>query len=183
LIFGGYGKKAKHRGDVFYPCASCVTTVATYGLVETYGYGQLYGVRIAKVGTHRFMVCSRCQSGRELTRDQWEAARIISRQIDSLRVITEQDAAACAIEVARRLFPAEVADVQTLFIEEPRQLDPAPAAESTSTPVVVGTETRGTADGEWKTCPDCAEEVRAAARKCRFCGYRFAPPVGETGLP
>lgn len=27
--------------------------------------------------------------------------------------------------------------------------------------------------GETKTCPDCAEEVEAAARVCRFCGYRF----------
>jgi hypothetical protein len=27
--------------------------------------------------------------------------------------------------------------------------------------------------GEFKTCPDCAEEVRAASRKCRFCGYLF----------
>jgi hypothetical protein len=27
---------------------------------------------------------------------------------------------------------------------------------------------------EFKTCPDCAEEVRAAARKCRFCGYAFS---------
>jgi hypothetical protein len=39
--------------------------------------------------------------------------------------------------------------------------EPAIAPEPAST----------TADS--KTCPDCAEEVRAAARKCRFCGYIF----------
>jgi len=26
---------------------------------------------------------------------------------------------------------------------------------------------------EHKRCPDCAEQVLAAARKCRYCGYRF----------
>lgn len=28
-----------------------------------------------------------------------------------------------------------------------------------------------------KRCPDCAENVRGAARVCRYCGHRFDPPV------
>lgn len=28
-------------------------------------------------------------------------------------------------------------------------------------------------ESEMKTCPDCAELVKSAAKKCRFCGYRF----------
>jgi hypothetical protein len=30
-----------------------------------------------------------------------------------------------------------------------------------------------------KKCPDCAEEVKAEARVCRFCGYNFLIPVLE----
>ncbi len=32
---------------------------------------------------------------------------------------------------------------------------------------------------EVKTCPDCAEEVLAAARVCRYCGYRFQAPAAS----
>lgn len=38
-----------------------------------------------------------------------------------------------------------------------------------------------------ETCPECAEELRAAARVCRFCGYRFdgeqTTPVGAAAPP
>jgi ATP-dependent Clp protease protease subunit len=38
------------------------------------------------------------------------------------------------------------------------------------------------ADGT-KTCPECAEEVKAAARICRFCRYRFDGELGAEHLP
>jgi hypothetical protein len=40
----------------------------------------------------------------------------------------------------------------------------------------------GDSKSELKTCPDCAEQVRVAARKCRFCGYQFGepPPLRRT---
>lgn len=34
-------------------------------------------------------------------------------------------------------------------------------------------EAQALSDSGLKVCPDCAEEVKMAARKCRFCGYRF----------
>lgn len=42
------------------------------------------------------------------------------------------------------------------------------AKDSSPTPTHAAPTTTGT-----KTCPDCAEEVKIAARKSRYCGYRF----------
>jgi hypothetical protein len=35
------------------------------------------------------------------------------------------------------------------------------------------TEDQDSSHPDYKQCPDCAEQVLSAARKCRYCGYRF----------
>jgi uncharacterized protein UPF0547 len=58
---------------------------------------------------------------------------------------------------------------------------PTPQAANTSRPAKPNpTEATSTSSSaELKTCPDCAEQVRAPARKCRFCGYRFDEHVSD----
>jgi hypothetical protein len=45
---------------------------------------------------------------------------------------------------------------------------PPPPPGATAAPAPGGPET--------KTCPMCAEDVKAAAVLCRFCGHRFDQP-------
>lgn len=58
---------------------------------------------------------------------------------------------------------------------------PIPAPDDGPTPAPMPAPSLGES---YKTCPDCAEEVRHSARKCRFCGFRFETadePSGDTG--
>jgi hypothetical protein len=50
---------------------------------------------------------------------------------------------------------------------------PVEPATTSVKPATAAVEPAAVAVAETKTCPDCAEDVKAAARVCRFCGYRF----------
>lgn len=77
-----------------------------------------------------------------------------------------------AATVARLLGHADVSTTERRYaFSSPRS--------ASAHQVLAGAASASRTDGadaggvEMKLCPDCAEEVRAAARKCRFCQYRF----------
>lgn len=55
----------------------------------------------------------------------------------------------------------------------PRLVEPVAPAETVAAPTAAAANPQPGDSDDWKTCPDCGEKVRASARKCRFCNFRF----------
>ena len=55
----------------------------------------------------------------------------------------------------------------------PYPAGPAAAFSPGRAPAFSANTAQAAATADSKTCPECAEPVRGAARSCRFCGYRF----------
>lgn len=177
MIFGGYGRKSKVRGEVFYPCTRC-SALNTFALLEIYGYGQLYGVRLAKYKTDRYMVCSHCKDSYPLDKAQWEQARLVAGSLKSRGYeLSLKEMAESAVELARKVHPDIADSVRKLLWEQLDELPPAGDGADTEQELIAALAELEAGD-ETKICPDCAEQVKEAARKCRFCGYRFEPDVG-----
>jgi hypothetical protein len=172
MIFGGYGRKSKLHGEVFYPCTNC-SELNAFGLVESYNYGQLYGVRLAKYKTQRMLMCSKCRNGYELDKDQWERAALEAKNLKRLLdTLTMKEMAQSAVLLGQTLFGTKAGQGIRQLLWQELDEDPPLELEDARDQAQRALVASSAAD-DVKACPDCAEAVRAAARKCRFCGYEF----------
>lgn len=97
---------------------------------------------------------------------QEPAERIASERVEPRLEGVKDSARALLIGKAREIADEHGIDFEALSTDDSAPvLDPTDAPRRDENP-----QTTGPAS---KVCPDCAEEVKAAARKCRFCGYRF----------
>lgn len=102
-------------------------------------------------------------------RDAWRGCHVAGRLGDArgLEAVIELGNA-----IRERASGGDLEDATTLVKYASHCLDDARAGVRRSASPFARLIGFGSSD-DVKTCPDCAETVKAAARVCRYCGYRF----------
>lgn len=165
MIVWGWGGRTKDRGPVApWRCATC-DNVVIYRWVHTNKTFKLYWIPVVPYDSKEYLVCPRCLSAIEVPRENLPALQLMIQVSDALAsgAISEEDYAARSKAFWRTLgflgSEPEFPSGSSSALEAERQVElPTPTARG-AVP---------SADG-FKLCPACAEEIRAAAIKCRWC--------------
>lgn len=86
VIWGG-GRKSKNPGSAAVPfwCGR-EEELRVFGIFENYRYGHIYGIRIAKWDTHRWMECGDCEYKLPIpSKEGFQAAQEISATWNVMR--------------------------------------------------------------------------------------------------
>ena len=167
-IFWGGGSKSKNYDSLWVPyfCSSC-RKLSPFQVTENYKYGQVYGIRIAKFKSKYFLVCPTCDRVIVVeNKEKFMNAQRIARHIKT-QDLEQIDINIFVIEVAREVIDNyEVAAELEKIIKNNEKKT---VKKSSKTKVIDNTKELDNV----KICPDCAEAVKFAAKKCRFCNYVF----------
>jgi ribosomal protein L40E len=167
-IFWGGGSKSKNYDGLWVPyfCSSC-SKLSPFSVTENYKYGQVYGIRIAKFKSKYFLVCPTCDRVIVIeNKEKFMSAQRIARHIKT-QDLEKMDINIFVIEVAREVLNNyEIAtELEKIINNDGKKI----TKKSAKTKVIDKTKELDNV----KICPECAETVKFAAKKCRFCNYVF----------